>query len=84
VDVVFTILPSPDHDDHMSPDLLDIFHVSSSGTLPSHSPKCHDWPLIDSHVMLEENKVDYSKTLGTFRGYDPSLVPYHLYLKHLQ
>ena len=33
--------------------------------------------------MLEGNQVDYLDTLGTFRGYDPSLDPYHLYLEHL-
>jgi len=38
VDVVFTILPSLDYDDHMSPDPHDIFHVSPSGSLTSHSP----------------------------------------------
>jgi len=29
--VVFTLLPSLDHNDHMSPDTFDIFHVSLKG-----------------------------------------------------
>ena len=33
--------------------------------------------------MLEGNEVDCSKSLGTFRGYDPSLDPYHLYLEDM-
>jgi len=70
MDVVFTVLSTLDHDDHMSPDPLNIFHVSPLGSLPFHSPECHDWPLADSHVVLQGNKVDHSETLGTFRGYN--------------
>ena len=37
--------------------------------------------LIDSHAILEGNEVDYSESLGTFRGYDPALHLYRLYLE---
>jgi len=40
VDVVFTVLPCPNHDDHVSPDPLDIFHAFPSCSLPFHSPEC--------------------------------------------
>jgi len=66
VDVVFTVLPSLVHDDHVSPNPLDVFHASPSCSLPFHSPECYDWPLVDSHVVLEGNKIDYFETLGTF------------------
>ena len=33
--------------------------------------------------MLEENEVDYVEFLGTFRGYDPSLDSYGLYLVNI-
>jgi len=67
----------------VSTDPLDILHASPSCSLPSHSHECYDWPLVDSHVVLEGNKVDCFATLGTFRGYNPSLDPYNLYLEHL-
>ena len=45
------------------------------------SPECCDLSLIDSHVVLEGNEVDCSKSPGTFREYGPSLDPYSLYLE---
>ena len=42
VDVVFTALPSVDHNDHMFHNPLNIFHLSPSGSLPSHSLEYHD------------------------------------------
>ena len=83
VDIVFTVLPSLDHDDHVSPDPLAICHVSPSCSLLSHSPECYNWLLVDSHVVLEGNKVECFETQGTFRGCNPSLNPYNLYLEHL-
>jgi len=74
VDVVFTVLPSLDHDDHVFLDPLDIFHASPSCSLPSHFPECYDWPPVDSHVVHEENKVDCFETLGTFRGFNPLIL----------
>ena len=47
------------------------------------SPKCCDMLLIDSHVILKGNEVDCSESLGTFRGYDPSLDAYSLYLEDM-
>jgi len=69
---------SPDFVDNISPNSLDTFHASSSCSAPSASPKCCDMLLIDSHVILEGNEVDCPETLGTFRGYSPSLDPYNL------
>jgi len=37
--------------------------------------------LVNHHDMLKENLVDCPESLGTFRGYDPSLDPYRLYLE---
>jgi len=63
------------------PNSLEIFHAFSSYSPPSHSPMCCDMLLIDPHVILEGNEVDCCKSLGTFRGYDPFLDPYRLYLE---
>ena len=74
---------SPDFIDNIYPNSLDTFHASSSCSPPSHSPKCCDTLLIDPYVILEGNEADCCKSLGTFRGYDPSLDPYHLYLEDI-
>jgi len=50
-------------------------------TLPS--LKYCDMLLIDPYVILEGNEVDWSESPGTFRGYDPSLDPYSLYLEDM-
>jgi len=39
--------------------------------------------LVACHDMLEENEIDCMDSLGTFRGYDPSLNPYSLFLGNL-
>jgi len=83
VDVVVAVSSSPDCVDLVSPDPLDIFHASLLCSLPSSSLECCDLSSIDSHVVLEENEVDCSKSLGTFRGYDPSLNLYRLYLEDM-
>jgi len=80
VDAVATILTSPDLIDDVSPDPLDTFHVFSLGSLPSPSPKCRNMSLVNHHDVLKTNVVDCVEPLGTFRGYDPSLDPYSLYL----
>jgi len=81
VDVVATILISADLVGNISVDPVAPFHAFSSGSLPSPSPECGDMLLIDSYMILEGNGVDYLESLGTFRGYDPSLEPYRLYLE---
>jgi len=35
------------------------------------------------HDVLEGNDIDCAESLGNFRGYDPSLDPYTLYLGNL-
>lgn len=83
VDVVAARPISPNLVDNISTNPLDTFHFSSSCSPPSSSPKCCDMLLIDSHVIRKGNKVDCSESPGTFKGYDPSLDPYSLYLKDL-
>ena len=39
--------------------------------------------LIDSYAILEGNEVDCFESPSTFRGYDPSLAPYRLYLEDM-
>jgi len=80
MDVLVAVYPGPDLVDHVSPDPLDISHVSSC-SLPSPSPEYCDLSPIDSLAVLEENVVDCPKSLGTFRGYASSLDPYSLYLE---
>jgi len=38
-------------------------------------------PFVDFYDMLQGDVSDYIESLGTFRGYDPSLDPYGLYLE---
>jgi len=80
VDVVITVPASFDMVDDMSPDPLDIFHASPLCSLPSPSLECHHLLLVEYHVMLEGNEINCMASLGTVRGYDPSLDPYSLYL----
>ena len=37
-------------------------------------------PFVDFYDMLQGDVSDYIESLGTFRGYDPSLDPYSVYL----
>jgi len=83
VDVVVAVSLSPDLVDHVSPDAINIFHASPSCSLPSHSFGCCDLSPIDSHAVPEGNEDDYSESPYTFRGYDPSLNPYSLYLEDM-
>jgi len=68
VDVVVTVSTSPNLVDNISPGHLDTFHASPSFFPPSPSPECSDMLLINSHVILKGNEVDYSESPGTFRG----------------
>lgn len=50
---------------------------------PSPSPQYCDLSPIDSLAVLKGNVVDCFESLGAFRGYDPSLDPYSLYLEDM-
>ena len=60
--------------------LLGILHASPSCSLPSLSPNRYNLSLFACHDMLKGDVFDCMDSLGTFRGYDPSLDPYSLYL----
>jgi len=83
VDVVVAVSPSPDLVYNVSPNPLNIFHACPSCSLPSPSLKCCDLSPIDSHAVLERNEVDCFNSPGTFKGYNPSLDPYSLYLEDM-
>ena len=80
MDVVVTLLPSVNLINHVCLDPSNIFHPSPSSSLSFPSPECSDLSAIDSHIVLEGNKVGCFESLGTFRGYDPLLNVYSLYL----
>jgi len=80
--LVVTVSASLDMVDN-SANHLDSFHTSSSCSLPSPSPVCHNMSLFQFYDMLEGNEVECVESLGNFRGYDPSLNPYSLYLGNL-
>jgi len=69
--------------DDVSLDPLDAPHTSPLCSLPSPSPECHNMPLADFHDMLQGDVYDCIESLGTFRGYDPSLDPYSLYVENM-
>jgi len=71
---------SPDLADHTPLDHLDTFKSFSSCSLPYPCPECCNMSLVEYHDMLEGTKVECVESLGTFRGYDPSLDTYSLYL----
>jgi len=77
---MITVLTGPNMVDNISPDPLDASHVSSLCSQPSPFPKCHIMSLVNYHDVLEGNVDDCVESSGTFRGYDPSLDPYSLYL----
>ena len=79
-DVVITVPASFDMADDISPGPLDTPHASPLCSLPSSPPECHNMPSVDFHDMLQGYVFDCMDSLGTFRGYDPSLDPYNLYL----
>jgi len=83
VDAVATIPTNPDLANNISPDPLDTFHAFSLGSLLSPSPECRNMSTVDHHGLLNGNVVDCFEFPGTFRGYNPSLDPYNLYLKNM-
>jgi len=83
VDVVVTVSASPDLVNNISLDYLDTFHASSSCSPPYPPPKCCNMSSADYHDMLKGDVFDCVESLGTFRGYDPSLDPYRLYLANM-
>ena len=74
---------SPNLVDHTSPNHLDTFHAFPTYSLPSPSPECYNMSLVEYRDMLEGNEIDCVESLSTFRGYDPSLDPYSLYLGNM-
>jgi len=80
VDAVAVVSSSPDLTDHVSLNPLDISYASSC-SLPSPSPQYCDLSPIDSLAVLKGNVVDCSESLDTFRGHEPFLDPYRLYLE---
>jgi len=67
----------------VSLDPFDTLHVFASGSPSSPFPKCHHLSLIAWHDMLEGSEIDCIDSLGTFKGNDPSLDPYTLYLRRM-
>jgi len=71
---------SPDVIAHISPDHIDMVHVSSLPSLPSPLLECHSLTAIDNHDILKGKVSDCIRSLGTFEGYSPSLDPFRDYL----
>jgi len=82
VDAVATISTSPDLIDNISPNPYPL-HAFSSSSLPSHSPECRNMSLVNHHDVLKGNVIDCLEPPGTFKGYDPFLNPYRLYLESM-
>jgi len=80
VDVVISLPTSYVMVDDVSLDPLDAPHASPLCSLPSLSPECQNMPFADFHDMFQGDVLDCIESLGTFRGYNPSLDPYSLYL----
>jgi len=82
-DVMITVPTSSDIIYNISHDPLDTLHASRSCSLPSPSPGCHIMLFVDFHGVLNGKVFDYMDSLGTFRGYNPSLNPYSFYLESM-
>ena len=65
---------------HISPDDVDILHVSPLPSLPSPFLECHSLSAIDYHDILKGKVSDCIRSLGTFEVYDPPFDPFHDYL----
>ena len=65
---------------HISSDHVDMPYVSRLPSLPSNSAECHDLIAIDYHDALKGKVSDCIRSLGTFKGYNPSLDLFHDYL----
>jgi len=83
VDVIITVPTTYDMVDDISPDPLDTFRVSSLTSLSSPSLECHSFFITDYYDVLKGNVSDCIESLGTFRGYNPFLDPYSLYLESM-
>jgi len=83
VDVVLTMLASPDLADNILPNHLDTFFSSPSCSLPYPSPECCSMLSVDHHDMFKGDGFDYVESLGTLRRYDSSLDPYSLYQRNV-
>jgi len=83
VDVVVTVPTSSIMVDNLSLDPLDIPHASPLCSLPSPSPECHNMSFTNFYDMLQGDVFDCMDSLGTFRGYNPSIDPYGLYLESM-
>ena len=71
---------SPDATAYVSPDHVDMLHVSSLPSLPSPSLECPNLPAINYHDALKEKVFDCIGSLGTFQGSNPPFAPFHDYL----
>jgi len=83
VDVVITVSTSYVMVDDASLAPLDTPHASPLCSLPSPSPECHNLLSNVFHDMLQGDVFDCLDSLGTFRGYKPSLNPHSLYLESM-
>jgi len=83
VDVVVIISATPDIVDNIYPEHLETFHTFLSCSLPSPPFECCNMLSVDYHDMLKGNVVGCVESLGIFRGYDPFLDPYNLYLENM-
>jgi len=75
MNVMITMPASSDFIDNVSRDPLDTPHAFPLCSLPSPLPECHN--------MFQGDVFDCMDSLGTFRGYNPSLDPYSLYLENM-
>ena len=80
MDVEFVGPTNPDVTAHISPDHVDMPHVSPLPSLPSPFLECHSLTTMDYHDVLKGKVSYYIRSLGTFEGYNPSLDPFHDYL----
>jgi len=65
---------------YVSPDHVDMPHVSPLPSIPSPSLECHSLITIDYHDVLKGKVYDCIRSLGTFEGYDP---PFDLFYDYL-
>jgi len=68
VDVVVVEPTSPNVVAYISPDRVDISHVSPLPSPPSPFLECHSLTAIDYHDVLKGKVSDRIKSLGTFEG----------------
>jgi len=83
VNVAVVESTSPDFITDVSPDHVDMLHVSSLPSLPSPSLECDNLSITNFHDVLNRKVSGCMDSLGTFKGYNPSLEPYSLYLESM-